>query len=106
MSRDLTVANTILEQLGGRKFLVMTGAHSLTGGDNSLSMKLPKTKHGNRCGVLITLEPSDTYTFKLLQMKGSIDNGDLRMEEIDTHEDIYWDMLPEVFKRATGLATQ
>ena len=39
---DMTVANEILRQLGGNKFLVMTGANHLIGDTYSLSMKLPR----------------------------------------------------------------
>ena len=34
---NLTVAKTILEQLGGNKFCMMTGAKNLAGDENSLS---------------------------------------------------------------------
>jgi hypothetical protein len=33
---NLTVANTILEQLGGGRFIAMTGAKSFVGGEDSL----------------------------------------------------------------------
>ena len=36
------VAMEILKQLGGNKFLAMTGAKNLAYDDNSLNMKLPK----------------------------------------------------------------
>ena len=39
---DMTVANEILRQLGGNKFLIMTGANHLIRDTYSLSMKLPK----------------------------------------------------------------
>jgi len=38
---DLTVANTILEQLGGRKFIAMTGARNFVGDFSGLSFRLP-----------------------------------------------------------------
>lgn len=42
MPTNLTVANTILHQLGGRRFIAFTGARDLLGDTNSLTFKLPK----------------------------------------------------------------
>ena len=39
--RPMEVANTILEQLGGRQFQAMTGASQFVGSKNSLSFRLP-----------------------------------------------------------------
>ncbi len=62
------VADTILDQLGGRRFLAMTGARNLTGSANALSMQIP----GNpkRVGyVRITIDASDTYTMKFIKSR-------------------------------------
>ena len=37
---NLKVAETILEQLGGNKFRMMTGAKNLAGDETSLSMRI------------------------------------------------------------------
>ena len=97
------VAKTILEQLGGRKFLVMTGAKNLIGGEHHLSMKLPGNArcNGKICsGVRITLDPSDTYTIEAFVVRK------LEYTVLDTHSDVYCDNLAEVFTRMTGLATR
>lgn len=96
---DLTVAKTILAQLGGNKFVVMTGARNIAGSeqDKSLSFKLPmKTK--NQCNyVRITLTPNDLYRVEFfslrattLKVKGSVD-------------DVYCDQLLNTFENATGI---
>ena len=60
---DNTVARTILEQLGGNKFLAMTGAKNLGFSKDSLSMHLPKNmSKANR--LTIKLEWDDTYTMR------------------------------------------
>lgn len=62
-SENLNVASIILEQLGGNKFLAMTGAKDLTAVEKGLVFRLPASfaKDGiNR--VEITLDPTDTYT--------------------------------------------
>lgn len=104
---DMTVANTILEQLGGRKFLAMTGAYSLTGSADTLSMRLPsKMTKDNIGGVRITLDPSDTYTLVAIKLTGSFKRGNLRTVEAFKESGIYCDQLAETFTEATGLYTR
>lgn len=43
---ELTVAKTILEQLGGSRFLALTGSRNLVGDDTSLTMRLARNKSG------------------------------------------------------------
>ena len=49
----MKVANTILEQLGGQKFLAMTGANHLVADGNTLRMALPK----NSRRIIRIMEP-------------------------------------------------
>ncbi len=95
------VANTILDQLGGRRFLVMTGAKNLVGSANSLSMRINSTNSdGKRVNVLsVTLDPSDTYTVTASYLRAN------RLTEVATASDIYNDSLRDVFERFTGLYT-
>ena len=59
---DMTIAKTILQQLGGNKFVVMTGAKSLCGGENYLSFRIPGTMTRDRINyVKITLNSMDLY---------------------------------------------
>lgn len=95
---DMTVANTILAQLGGKRFLAMTGAKSLCGDKDALSFKLP-SQGGKTRGVLIRLLPSDTYSMKLFEMRR------LEIVRDETREGIYCDNLRDVFTSMTGLAT-
>jgi len=102
---NVDVAKTILEQLGGGRFIAMTGAKNLIAGageDRSLTFRLPKSKDGINA-VKITLDPSDTYTVRFFRI------GDRRTAYAQTdksvHEDIYADMLQELFTRVTGLYT-
>lgn len=95
----MTVAQTILEQIGGRRFLVMTGAKDLLGFENGLQFKLPKFPGISINSVRITLDPSDTYTIEF----GKVGRADYRV--IETVSDVYCDMLADVFESVTGLAT-
>ena len=68
--QDLHVGNTILQQLGGNRFRVMTGASSFLAGKNSLQFNLPTrlTKYGiNKC--VITLAPTDLYTISFYKVR-------------------------------------
>ena len=40
-ANKMTIANTILEQLGGNKFIAMTGAKNFVSDGNTLRMTLP-----------------------------------------------------------------
>jgi hypothetical protein len=98
----LQVANTILNQLGGVKFRVMTGAKNFIGSADALSFHLPGG--GGFCkdginGVRITLDPSDTYTVQFFRRRGA------KLKVIATVSDVYCDMLRQVFENHTGLRT-
>lgn len=58
------IAQTILTQLGGRRFLAMTGARDLVASETSLAMRLPIGKARN---LRIELAADDTYTVKSLR---------------------------------------
>jgi len=98
---DLTVANTILSQLGGRRFLVMTGAKNLVGSENSLSFRINSVNYdGKRVNVLrVTLDPSDTYTVTASYLRAG------KLTTVAERSDVYCDSLQETFTRLTGLHT-
>jgi hypothetical protein len=100
MTTTLTVANTILEQLGGNRFLAMTGAKNLLGGENFLAFGLPgtmTTKGINK--VRITLNGFDTYDVEGFKIRGT------RVEPIAFRQDVHAENLRETFTRMTGLDT-
>lgn len=98
---DLTVANTILAQLGGNKFTVMTGAKNLMGGSDNLSFRFPQHNGVNYCKI--TLNAYDTYNveFGMIRKKDGVPTY-TRKEFIT---DVYNDGLQEVFTAQTGLYT-
>lgn len=96
----LQIAKTILEQLGGRRFVAMTGAKNFLGGERTLSFRLPS--YFARSGInaiRITLQPSDTYTVEFSRVRG------VKFVPVSTHEGIYCDALPALFTAETGLLT-
>lgn len=116
-----TVAALIINQLGDRRFMVMTGAKNFTfgtdkAGNDYLQFSLPKTAHfvKNKADtVRITLDKSDTYTatFSKTASIAKIRSQILKGEEVEgfklisEHAGIYADMLREVFTEETGLET-
>lgn len=98
------VAQTILSQLGGSKFLAMTGAYSLTYSGDSLSMRLSTKGTKNRVGgVRITLDGNDTYTMIAFSLRKK--DGMLNVVETYNESGLYFDNLAEAFTEATGLYT-
>lgn len=99
---DMTVANTILQQLGGGRFLTMTGAKNLIGDRNRLIFMVPKgrSKDGKAVNkVVITLDPSDTYTVQTFYIRSG------NATPVGSESDIYADQLQASFTRLTGLYT-
>jgi len=98
---NLQVAQTILEQLGGRKFLVMTGAKNLIGSENTLSMRINSVNsEGKRVNVVhIVLDLSDTYTVVASYLRAG------KLKNVATVSEVYNDALQSVFTRVTGLDT-
>ena len=96
----MQTAQAILEQLGGNKFVAMTGAKNFLGDDNSLMFALPArlAKHGiNK--VRITLNESDLYDIEFFKFHK------LEVETISTTSFVYCDNLRMVFEETTGLRT-
>jgi hypothetical protein len=97
---DLVVAETILAQLGGARFKMMTGAKNFVGGSDSLSFSIPKAKKGiNK--VRIVLKANDLYQVTFFKLGRS-----LIVNTIAIKEDIYADQLQEIFTNETGLYTR
>lgn len=99
---NLTVAQTILHQLGGRRFITMTGARDFVGGDSFLLFRLPArfAREGiNK--VKVILDPSDTYTLEFL--KCNFKKHEFQI--IAKRNNIYHDQLQTIFTKETGLDT-
>lgn len=92
-----TIASTILSQLGGSKFIAMTGAHSLLNLENGLQAKFRGSKVANT--VRIVLEPTDTYTVTFYK----ITKGGLDVTEVEGIELVHAGDLRRLFTRITKL---
>jgi hypothetical protein len=92
---DLTVANTIAQQIGGKAFYMM-GTQRKFGGSNFLIFNIRGSKIANK--VQVTLDPSDTYTVEFFKLRG------LNCKSVAKFSDIYVDALRGVIESTTGLA--
>ena len=98
---DLTVSRTILQQMGGNRFIVMTGSYNFIGSDDSLTMKL-RTNKAKATHLRVTLMPSDTYKMEFLNCR----KFEVKVKTIKTVEDVYCDQLQDIFTEVTGLFTR
>lgn len=101
MSDSQTVAKIILEQLGGRGFILMTGAKNLmysNDGRGALSFRFKGCRKANH--LRITLTDSDDYTLEFTKI------GRYDFDKIETREGVYAENLAEVFRDFTGLETR
>ena len=99
MSTDMRVAETILSQLGGNRFRVMTGAKNFAATDNSLRMRIGRNKT-NANYMEVSLNMLDLYyiTFAKVTKMGE-------MKSVKTYDNVYNDMLVEIFESHTGMYT-
>jgi hypothetical protein len=94
-----TICRIILEQLGGSRFITMTGAKNLMAGERTLSFRIPKSNGINH--VAITLDVDDTYRVTFNRIIGT-----KPVVIVHTQSTVYADQLQELFTNQTGLATR
>jgi hypothetical protein len=97
----MTIAQTILAQLGGNRFIAMTGA-KCSADTRALIVKLPRS-----AVVVIELTPADLYKVKFgkLATMQQIFKGADAVKWKSEHDNVYADSLRALFEENTGLAT-
>ncbi len=96
----MTVATIILEQLGGNRFAVMTGARSFYDLGNGLRFRLPS--NFAKLGINqfdIFLNSMDTYDITVSKVRGG------SRKVIDEFKGCYAEDMKQYFTRITGLDT-
>jgi len=93
------VAQEILRQLGGKRFIVMTGSKNFVADKNLLGMKLARNSSGANY-MRVKLNGLDLYDIEFLSIRGT-------NEPKVKHQfnDIYCDQLVNIFEETTGLYT-
>lgn len=88
------VAETIISQLGGRRFQVMTGAKDFVSSRFGVVFSI--------CGgrkVRVLLADNDTYSMEVFRLRG------VNLRQIASASDVYCENLGDVFTSLTGLET-
>lgn len=93
-------AETILKQLGGMRFIAMTGAKNLFFDNDKqfVSMQIMRNQAKAKW-VKITLNCMDLYDMEFVSMKGN------ELVTVAERKGLYNDMLPAAFTAVTGLNT-
>lgn len=92
----MNTATQILNQLGGNKFIAMTGATCFSDG-NTLIAKFKGSKIANI--MYITLKENDLYDVKICKFRG------LDVKPVKEVCGAYAEMLKNIFEQTTGLKT-
>ena len=111
MTKTMSSAGTILEQLGGNKFIAMTGASHFVSDGNTLRMTLPK--NGSKANRLyITLdEGTDTYTMHFFRYTAprrttkTLTFTSEKVKELYDTRGVYFAQLQPIFTSVTGFYT-
>lgn len=100
MSTVREIAATILQQLGGNQFRIMTGARGLSTTSNGLTFKLPSrfAKDGINV-VVVDLNALDLYDICFSKERGST------VVRVAEFFDVHAEDLRRLFTETTGLDT-
>lgn len=100
------VAATILEQLGGNKFLAMTGSKNLISSPTeigpALTMVLRKNKSGAMWLRITLIQDTDTYKMEFIKYTSRPEPSYPVVNELNN---VYADQLQSIFTSVTGLLT-
>ena len=91
------IAKTILKQLGGNKFIAMTGAKNLGHTNKGLQMKIGRNAKGVTHVIIDLDRGKDLYDIEFVKVRGT------NRKTVKKLKGIYADQLGEIFKRYTGL---
>lgn len=93
-----TIAQTILAQLGGGRFVAMTGARDLVASPQALQFGIGRGAANKANKVRVTLTDADLYDVEFYSLRG------VNLREVGRVEGVYADNLRRVFTEQTGMA--
>jgi predicted adenine nucleotide alpha hydrolase (AANH) superfamily ATPase len=100
------VAQTILQQIGGRRFAAMTGSRNFTDLGNGLLMSLAKNMTSANRLEIIYDEGADLYNMRFYRKTFSKKTFESKTKDIAKYKGVYFDMLEYIFTEVTGLDTR
>jgi|TARA_B100001758_G_scaffold224387_1_gene215714 hypothetical protein len=95
---DKRQAGEMLKQLGGNKFIAMTGAKNFALGPKGAGFKIGRNSKGINY-VRIDLKSNDLYDMEFIQMRA----GNLKVKS--KVKGVYNDQLQKMFTKHTGMYT-
>lgn len=108
----MSVAETILQQLGGQRFTAMIGSKNYLADGNSLRMTLAKNRSkANRLTITLD-EATDTYRMHFYKYTAGRLNKKTfewvpdKVVEVAEFDNVYCDMLQELFTQVTWMYTR
>lgn len=104
-NEDRVIAETILQQLGGNRFAVMTGSKNFMRIAHGLIFDLSRNMTSANC-CEITLNGLDLYDIKFYLRRQNHKTWDVTKKVIREYYDVYAEMLPEIFTETTGMYTR
>jgi hypothetical protein len=97
------VIDTMIEQLGGNKFFIMTGSKpqykDISTDSPLIALKLTRNKSKANYLTIQYMRGLDLYTMEFIKMTKT------ERKIVSTYENIYSDQLTEIFESETGLRT-
>lgn len=104
------IASTMLNQLGGRRFMVFTGSKVMSVQENgsNVSLTLGLTRNATSANrMVITYNAGkDLYEVDFNRDTFSRKTFESKSKNLKHYEDVYCDMLVNIFERTTGLVTR
>ena len=108
----MDISRTIWEQLGGGRFVVMTGCKNFVGDEKSLRMSIPRN-HSKANRLTITYDGgTDTYQmrfWKFTPFRFNSKTGKItpeKYEDLKVVDGVYCDQLQEIFTEYTWMYTR
>ena len=95
----MSVAKTILKQLGGNKFAAMTGAKNFVDCGDALAMRIGRNS-SNSNYLKITLNSMDTYDMKFCKLTRKFEE-----KSVTEYKNVYNDLMRGTFTAHTGMYT-
>lgn len=94
------VAQTIYQQLGANRFVAMTGAKNLVGGENYLMFSIPRNMSPYNKVKITYLPGRDLYDVDFMKVTRA--GG---VAKAEPYNDVYAEQLRELFRNVTGMET-
>lgn len=108
------IINTMMEQIGGNKFLAMTGCHHIvySNSENSVRMQIPKNGGNVNRVEIIYIPGLDLYNMKFYKYTAGRYNtrtGAYTSDKVTNekeYNEVYGEQLSKIFEAVTGMYTK